>query len=84
MCTCLPVRRRVPVACGEQPAAVREAELFTDLFRRAREDRALAATLFHSGQIPIPSLKAVLAQAGIAVRSRRTGMGTCLPEGMSP
>ena len=31
-------------------------------------DAALAATVFHSGQIPIPELKRTLAVAGIEVR----------------
>jgi cyclase len=31
-------------------------------------DAALAATVFHSGQIPIPQLKQTLAAAGIEVR----------------
>ena len=66
----------------EQLAAVREAcevpliasggagavEHFVEVFRRASVDGALAATVFHSGQIPIPDLKAVLADAGIPVR----------------
>lgn len=41
---------------------------FADVFKRADVDAALAASVFHSGQIPIPSLKADLAQAGIEVR----------------
>ncbi|MEJ2513951.1 MAG: imidazole glycerol phosphate synthase subunit HisF [Gammaproteobacteria bacterium] len=41
---------------------------FVEVFRAARVDGALAATVFHSGQIPIPGLKAVLDDAGIPVR----------------
>jgi cyclase len=66
----------------EQLAAVREActvpliasggagapEHFVEVFQRARVDGALAATVFHSGQIPIPDLKRLLAENGIEVR----------------
>jgi cyclase len=66
----------------EQLAAVREAcmvpliasggagapEHFVEVFHRARVDGALAATVFHSGQIPIPDLKQLLAENGIEVR----------------
>jgi cyclase len=31
-------------------------------------DGALAATVFHEGSLPIPELKAALAEAGIGVR----------------
>jgi len=41
---------------------------FVEVFRQADVDAALAATVFHSGQIPIPELKQVLAAAGIEVR----------------
>ncbi|MBT8040725.1 MAG: imidazole glycerol phosphate synthase subunit HisF [Xanthomonadales bacterium] len=41
---------------------------FIDVFRQADVDAALAATVFHSGQIPIPELKQSLAEAGIEVR----------------
>ena len=44
------------------------AEHFTEVFREADVDAALAATVFHSGQIPIPDLKQSLADAGIEVR----------------
>lgn len=43
-------------------------EHFVDVFREADVDAALAATVFHSGQIPIPQLKQTLAEAGIEVR----------------
>ena len=39
-----------------------------DVFREADVDAALAATVFHAGQIPIPELKQSLAEAGIEVR----------------
>jgi cyclase len=41
---------------------------FIEAFREADADAALAATVFHSGQIPIPQLKQSLADAGIEVR----------------
>ena len=45
-----------------------EVSHFIDVFERADVDAALAATVFHSGQIPIPKLKDSLAIAGIEVR----------------
>ncbi|NCF62835.1 MAG: imidazole glycerol phosphate synthase subunit HisF [Gammaproteobacteria bacterium] len=45
-----------------------EADHFVKVFERADVDAALAATVFHSGQIPIPQLKQSLAKAGIEVR----------------
>jgi cyclase len=43
-------------------------EHFVSVFKEADVDAALAATVFHSGQISIPKLKQSLAQAGIEVR----------------
>jgi cyclase len=43
-------------------------EHFVNVFEQADVDAALAATVFHSGQIPIPDLKQSLAEAGIEVR----------------
>jgi len=43
-------------------------EHFIRVFQKADVDAALAATVFHSGQIPIPGLKQTLASAGIEVR----------------
>lgn len=43
-------------------------EHFIEVFEKADTDAALAATVFHSGQIPIPVLKHSLAAAGIEVR----------------
>jgi len=43
-------------------------EHFVEVFQHADVDAALAATVFHSGQIPIPRLKRLLADAGIEVR----------------
>jgi cyclase len=43
-------------------------EHFIAVFEQADVDAALAATVFHSGQIAIPALKLSLAEAGIEVR----------------
>jgi cyclase len=45
-----------------------EARHFIEVFHRARVDGALAATVFHSGQIAIPDLKDLLAANGVEVR----------------
>jgi imidazole glycerol-phosphate synthase subunit HisF len=44
------------------------AEHFVDVFQTARVDAALAASVFHSGDIAIPNLKRHLRAAGIEVR----------------
>jgi len=44
-------------------------EHFRAVFRDAGVDAALAASVFHSGAIPIPRLKAYLAAEGIVVRA---------------
>ncbi len=41
---------------------------FTEVFREADVDAALAASVFHSDTLPIPELKRTLAAAGIEVR----------------
>tara|TARA_R110002073_G_scaffold289878_3_gene454772 strand:- start:208 stop:975 length:768 start_codon:yes stop_codon:yes gene_type:complete len=41
---------------------------FADVFRQARVDGALAASVFHKGVIPIPDLKTYLHSEGIEVR----------------
>jgi cyclase len=41
---------------------------FIEVFEQADVDAALAATVFHSGQIPVPALKQELSAAGIEVR----------------
>ncbi|MES1195066.1 MAG: HisA/HisF-related TIM barrel protein, partial [Opitutus sp.] len=43
-------------------------EHFRDVFREAGVDAALAASVFHSGAIPIPSLKQYLLAEGVVVR----------------
>jgi cyclase len=45
-----------------------QPEHFLEVFREADVDGALAATVFHSGQIAIPDLKRYLADQGIGVR----------------
>ncbi len=45
-----------------------EARHFTDVFAAADVDGALAATVFHSGALPIAQLKSTLADAGVSVR----------------
>ena len=66
----------------EQLAAVRAAvtvpliasggagapEHFRDVFRQARVDGALAASVFHKGLIAIPDLKRYLQAEGVEVR----------------
>ncbi len=41
---------------------------FTDVFHEGKADAALAASIFHFGEIPIPDLKAYLRDAGVPVR----------------
>ena len=43
-------------------------EHFRDVFRDAGVDAALAASVFHSGAIPIPSLKKYLIAEGLSIR----------------
>ena len=44
------------------------AQHFADVFREADVDGALAASVFHSGTLPIPELKTFLRNQGIAIR----------------
>jgi len=44
-------------------------EHFLNVFREARVDGALAASVFHSGNIAIPDLKQYLKQEGVEIRS---------------
>lgn len=41
---------------------------FADVFSEGKADAALAASIFHYGEIPIPDLKRKLAQNGISIR----------------
>jgi len=43
-------------------------EHFLEVFTEGKADAALAASVFHFGEIPIPELKHYLAQHHIAVR----------------
>jgi cyclase len=43
-------------------------EHFRDVFRDAGVDAALAASVFHSGAIPIPALKKYLIAEGLSIR----------------
>lgn len=45
-----------------------EAAHFADVFREADVDAALAASVFHSGAVPIPALKQALRAQGFEVR----------------
>lgn len=44
------------------------AQHFVDVFQKARVDAALAASIFHFGEVPIPELKNELRTKGIPVR----------------
>jgi cyclase len=55
----------VPLIASGGAGAARH---FMDVFLQADVDGALAATVFHEGSLPIPELKAALAEAGIGVR----------------
>jgi len=56
---------RVPLVASGGAGAM---EHFAEVFQTARVDAALAASVFHSGEIAIPSLKRALRGAGIEVR----------------
>jgi cyclase len=45
-----------------------QPEHFADVFNLAHADAALAASIFHFGEIAIPALKAYLRKTGIAIR----------------
>ncbi|GAA1159730.1 imidazole glycerol phosphate synthase subunit HisF [Ornithinicoccus hortensis] len=50
-------------------------EHFRDVFTTADVDAALAASVFHSGAIPIPDLKRYLAAEGVEVRPAAPSLG---------
>jgi cyclase len=56
---------RVPLVASGGAGA---AEHFTEVFQSAHADAALAASVFHSGEIAIPNLKLCLREAGVEVR----------------
>jgi imidazole glycerol-phosphate synthase subunit HisF len=57
---------RVPLVASGGAGA---AQHFVEVFQAAQVDAALAASVFHSGEIGIPSLKRELRAAGIEVRA---------------
>jgi imidazole glycerol-phosphate synthase subunit HisF len=59
---------RVPLVASGGAGAM---EHFVQVFEDARVDAALAASVFHSGQIRIPDLKRRLRMAGVPVRISR-------------
>ena len=56
---------RVPLVASGGAGTI---EHFVEVFRQARVDGALAASVFHDGLIAIPELKRALAAAGVGVR----------------
>lgn len=56
---------RVPLVASGGAGAIAH---FVEVFRDADADAALAASVFHSGEIPVPVLKQALSDAGIEVR----------------
>ncbi len=60
---------RVPLVASGGAGAIAD---FIDVFRLADVDAALAASVFHSGDIRIPQLKQALAEAGVPVRIEAT------------
>ncbi len=63
------VSTSVPVPVIASGGAGTEAH-FVEVFREGAADAALAASIFHFGEIPIPQLKQSLKEAGIHVRYR--------------
>lgn len=57
---------RIPVIAS---GGAGRADHFAAVFREGRADAALAASIFHYGQVPLAGLKRQLARQGIAVRS---------------
>jgi cyclase len=55
----------VPVIASGGAGSVED---FVDVFERANADAALAASLFHFGEIAIPDLKRALAERGVPMR----------------
>ena len=62
---------RVPLIASGGAGA---ASHFRDVFIEAAVDGALAASVFHSGELPIPDLKRTLIAAGIAIRPPADGV----------
>ncbi|MCQ2966239.1 MAG: imidazole glycerol phosphate synthase subunit HisF [Alphaproteobacteria bacterium] len=53
------------IASGGAGANVKH---FTDVFQKGHADAALAASIFHFNELPIPELKSQLKQAGVNIR----------------
>jgi cyclase len=62
------VAQRVPIPVIASGGAGKQED-FLDVFANAKADAALAASIFHFNQVPLPTLKSYLAQNGIAVRA---------------
>jgi imidazole glycerol-phosphate synthase subunit HisF len=43
-------------------------EHFVDVFTKGKADAGLAASIFHYNEIPVPVLKAIFREKGIAIR----------------
>jgi cyclase len=56
---------QVPLVASGGAGAI---EHFSAVFHQAKVDAALAASVFHSGELPIPTLKHALAERGVAIR----------------
>lgn len=65
MLACLSDRLSIPVIAS---GGAGRAEHFRDAFTLGKADAALAASVFHFGEIPIPDLKRYLRSEGINVR----------------
>ncbi len=72
LCRAVSERVRIPVIAS---GGAGRREDFLHVLSEGRADAALAASLFHSGQLGIGDLKAYLAAAGVPVRPVTTGVG---------
>ena len=71
----LDITRRVSEQCGVPLIASGGAgtpQHFLDAFTLGAADAALAASVFHFGEIPIPDLKAYLSKNGVPIRLPKT------------
>jgi cyclase len=62
---------RLPIIASGGAGCVRD---FAEVFTHADADAALAASLFHYGELPVSELKDALAALGIAVRRERSAV----------
>ena len=56
---------RIPVIASGGAGSVKDIE---DVFKIGKADAALAASIFHYNEIPIPVLKKALSENGITIR----------------